>query len=120
MKANIYHNAKCSKSCATLAILQEKLTDKNASISIIDYLSNPPSESELLTLVEVMGLSVRDIIRTGEPEYARLELANKNLDDEALLSILVSHPILIERPIVQTKFGVVIGRPPEKVLDILV
>lgn len=119
MSVTIYHHCRCSKSNKTLKILQEKLTVKKVPLQVIDYLSAPPSKPALKQIIKRMGVITRDIIRTNEPDYQTLNLDNQDLSDDELLDILVRFPILIERPIVTSDKGVVIARPPEKVLDIL-
>ena len=116
---SIYHNTRCSKSNKTLEILKAKLTPKKIPITIIDYLSMPPSESELKQLISRLGVGVRDVIRTDEHYYHSLKLDNVALSEDKLIEILVRYPILIQRPIVISPKGVVIARPPEKVLEIL-
>ena len=115
MIARIYHNTRCSKSRATLAILEQN----NVEFEIVNYLENPPSESELKSILQVLGIGARDLIRKGELAYKDLQLSNKSLTEDELIKAMLSHPILIERPIVRTMKGVVIGRPPENVQSIL-
>lgn len=111
----IFHNPRCSKSRETLELLEKN----GISPSIIKYLETPPSKQELKALLKQMKLNVRDIIRTKEAEYAELGLASPDLSDEYLLECLVSHPKLIERPIVSNGERAVIGRPPENILELL-
>lgn len=111
----IYHNTRCSKSRATLALLQERGED----IEVINYLDAPPDVHELAHVLKQLGLSARELLRSGEPEYALLGLADPSLDDEALMIAMVRHPKLIERPIVVANGKAAIGRPPEAVLAIL-
>ena len=115
MIAKIYHNTRCSKSRATLAILEQN----NVEFEIVNYLENPPSESELKSILQDLGIGVRDLIRKGESIYKDLQLSNKSLTEDELIKAMLNHPILIERPIVRTTKGVVIGRPPENVQSIL-
>ena len=115
MVAKIYHNTRCSKSRATLAILEQN----NVEFEIVNYLENPPSESELKSILQDLGIGVRDLIRKGESVYKDLQLSNKSLTEDELIKAMLRHPILIERPIVRTAKGVVIGRPPENVQSIL-
>jgi arsenate reductase (glutaredoxin) len=115
MTVTIYHNPRCSKSRATLALLEEQgMTPK-----IVDYLKEPPSAAELKRILKKLGLKPRDIIRKGESVYAELGLKDKDLKDEELLALMVENPILIERPIVVSGEKAAIGRPPESVLKIL-
>ncbi len=115
MTVTIYHNPRCSKSRATLALLEEQgMTPK-----IVDYLKEPPSAAELKRILKKLGLKPRDIIRKGESVYAELGLKDKDLKDDELLALMVENPILIERPIVVSGEKAAIGRPPESVLKIL-
>ena len=111
----IYHNNRCSKSRATLALLQERDRD----IEVINYLDTPPDETELAGLLKQLGMTARELLRTGEPEYQSLGLADPALDEAALIATMVKHPTLIERPIVVANGKAAIGRPPEAVLAIL-
>lgn len=111
----IYHNPRCSKSRETLALLRGKGVEPR----IVEYLVSPPDVTQLKSVLGKLGLPVRAIIRTKEPEYAALGLAEGNHSDDELLALLVQHPKLIERPIVVRDGKAAIGRPPEKVLDIL-
>lgn len=111
MKATIWHNPRCSKSREALAILQ----DAGADIEIVDYLKHPPNRDELKALYAAAGLTPREGLRTGEDGAKVL----KGASDDAILDAMAADPILIERPLVETVKGVVLGRPPEKVRDIL-
>ena len=111
MKATIYHNPRCSKSRETLALLQEA----GADIRVVDYLKSPPSRDELKRLYVKAGMSPRDGLRTAEDAARPLKTAS----DEDILDAMAADPILIERPLVETEKGVRLGRPPEKVREIL-
>ena len=111
----IYHNARCSKSRATLALLEQR----GEAVEIINYLDQPPSAPELVVLLRQLGMSPRELIRTGEADYLELGLDDPALDDAALIAAMVEHPKLIERPIVVANGRAAIGRPPEAVLAIL-
>ena len=111
----IYHNNRCSKSRATLALLQER----GAEVAVINYLDTPPDAAELAVLLTQLGMSARELLRTGEAEYESLGLASPSLDDDVLIAAMVAHPKLIERPIVVANGKAAIGRPPEAVLAIL-
>ena len=115
MRTTIYHNPRCSKSRQTLALLEER----GIAPGVVDYLKTPPSVAELKTILEILGLRPRDLIRKGEPLYGELGLKDRDLDDEALIALMVANPILIERPIVVSGGKAAIGRPPESVLEIL-
>jgi arsenate reductase len=111
----IYHNPRCSKSRQTLALLQENGIEPR----IVRYLETPPDAATLKSLLAALGMRPRDLIRTGEEEYKRLNLADKSLDDDRLIEAMASHPRLIQRPIVINGKQAALGRPPEAVLDIL-
>jgi arsenate reductase len=111
----IYHNSRCSKSRSALALLEQH----GKPFEVIHYLETPPSTSELKTLLSQLGITARQLLRTGEDEYRELGLADPSLSEDALIAAMVKHPRLIERPIVVAGGKAVIGRPPEKVLDIL-
>lgn len=110
----IYHNPRCSKSRQTLALLEEK----NESIEIIEYLKSAPTKAQLTELIAMLGIPPLDLIRKGEVIYKE-EYKGKELSDEAWIDAMVAHPILIERPVVVKNGKAAIGRPIEKVLDIL-
>ncbi|MGD9502794.1 MAG: arsenate reductase (glutaredoxin) [Methyloceanibacter sp.] len=115
MTVTIYHNPRCSKSRATLALIEER----GLKPKIVDYLKTPPSAAELKAILRKLGLKPRDILRAGEPLYAELKLRTRDLGDDALIALMVKHPILIERPIVVASGKAALGRPPENVLAIL-
>jgi arsenate reductase (glutaredoxin) len=113
MKATIYHNPKCSTSRDTLQILR----DAGADVTVIDYLKTPPGKAELRRLYERAGLNPREGLRAKEPLAKELGLLDANGD--AILDAMTAHPILIERPLVETEKGVRLGRPKERVREIL-
>jgi arsenate reductase len=114
-KAIIYHNSGCSKSRETLQILQ----DSNIEPEIIDYLKTPPSAQELKRIVEMLGVSARDLLRRTEDAYKQADLDNDSLSDDDIINAIVEHPALLQRPIVICGDRAVIGRPPTLVLDII-
>lgn len=114
----IYHNPRCSKSRQTLQLLQENLTE-GAEIDIVEYLKTPLSKIEIKQLSQLVGGTLRDIIRTSETDYKENNLADTNLTDEQLLEAMENMPKLLQRPIVVNGNKAAIGRPPENVLDIL-
>jgi arsenate reductase len=111
----ILHNPRCSKSRQTLALLEEK----GVEADVIKYLDTPPTAAELKAILEKLGISARELLRKGEDDYKTLNLKNPDLSEEQLIEAMVSHPKLIERPIVIKDNKARIGRPPESVLDIL-
>lgn len=112
MKATIWHNPRCSKSRETLAILN---ATPGLEIEVVDYLKTPPSHDRLAALYARAGITPRDGLRKGE-EGAK---ALKDASDDAILDAMIADPILIERPLVETEKGVRLGRPPERVREIL-
>ena len=115
MNAKIYHNSRCSKSRAAVAILEQNDVD----FDVVNYLIEPPSELELREILNDLGISARELLRKGESKYKELELSNKTLSEDELIKAMLKFPILIERPIVRTEKGVAIGRPPENIQSIL-
>jgi arsenate reductase len=115
MTIRIFHNPRCSKSRATLALMQERGLEPDITL----YLENPPDPGELRSILGKLGLTARQLIRAGEEEYRKLGLADESLSEEALIAAMATHPRLIERPIVLANGRAAIGRPPESVLDIL-
>jgi arsenate reductase len=110
----IYHNPRCGKSRATLALLQEHGVEPN----VVEYLKTPPSITELKKIVEQLGLEPEQLVRKGEEIY-KSKFAGKTLSDAQWLAAMVENPILIERPIVVSGKRAVLGRPPENVLSLL-
>jgi arsenate reductase len=115
MSVTILHNPRCSKSRATLALLQENGVEPK----VVEYLDYPPTPDGLKDVLAKLGAGPRDIIRKGEKIYKELELSDASLSDTALITAMVEHPILIERPIVIKGDKAAVGRPPESVLEIL-
>ena len=115
MKVRIYHNPRCSKSRQTLEILK----NKNCDIEIIEYLKVPMALKELKDILSKLNYEPRDLIRKGEDIYKTENLANTSLTSNILMEKMILNPILIERPIVVFNDKAVVGRPPEKVLEIL-
>ncbi|KGK83222.1 MULTISPECIES: arsenate reductase (glutaredoxin) [Pseudomonadaceae] len=111
----LYHNPRCSKSRGALELLEARGLEPH----IVRYLETPPSATELRALLAKLGLSARQLLRSGEEEYQSLGLADPNLSDTQLIEAMVAHPRLIERPILIAGDKAVVGRPPERVLEIL-
>ncbi|SLM63905.1 MULTISPECIES: arsenate reductase (glutaredoxin) [Dickeya] len=112
----MYHNPRCSKSRETLALLQQQGITPN----VVLYLDTPPDAATLASLLEKLGFaSARELMRSKDDLYRELGLAEKHLSEAQLIQAMVSHPKLIERPIVVANGKARIGRPPEQVLDIL-
>jgi arsenate reductase len=115
MKATIYHNPMCGTSRKTLEILR----DSGCDVWIQEYLKNPPSRDELKRLYERAGISPREGLRGKEPLAGELRLNRADVTDDEVLDAMIAHPILIERPIVETQNGVRLCRPQEIVREIL-
>lgn len=112
----IYHNPRCSKSRATLKLLQEKGVEPTVRL----YLENPPSAAELKRLLKMLELEPRSLIRDSEDEYRELDLSNAKPTNAKLIEAMTAHPRLIQRPIViRDNQSAAIGRPPEAVLSLL-
>ena len=110
----LYHNPRCSKSRAAVALLEEH----GRAFDTVLYLETPPSAAALRELLKKLGLSARQLLRTGEDEYAELGLNDASLSEEALIEAMAQHPRLIERPIVVSAERAVIGRPTERILEL--
>jgi arsenate reductase (glutaredoxin) len=115
MAVTIYHNPRCSKSRETLALLQ----DRGIEPRVVEYLSDTPDAPTLDTLLKQLDLEPRELMRRKEAPYKELGLDDPGLSRQALIAAMVEHPILIERPIVVKGTKAALGRPPEKVLEIL-
>lgn len=115
MTTTIYHNPRCSKSRQTLDLMR----NQGVEPLVIEYLKTPPSRAQLLEILQLLGIGPRALLRRGEEEYTALNLDNPGLSDDALIDAMVAHPKLIERPIVIHNGKATIGRPPERVLEIL-
>jgi len=115
MKATIYHNPMCGTSRKTLDIL----TQSGADVSIHEYMKAPPSREELERLYQRAGLTPRQGLRAKEPLAEELGLTRLDVTDDEVLDAMIAHPILINRPIVETDKGVRLCRPQDKVHEIL-
>ena len=115
MSVTIYHNPRCSKSRETLSLLR----DQGVEPEIVEYLKDPPNAQVLSDLLTQLGLEPRALMRRKEAEYAELGLDDPALSRDALIEAMVTHPRLIERPIVVKGGKAALGRPPQAVLEIL-
>ncbi|HEX7048315.1 MAG TPA: arsenate reductase (glutaredoxin) [Gammaproteobacteria bacterium] len=115
MPVTIYHNPRCSKSRETLDLLEARGFESR----VVKYLETPPDAATLETLLAQLGLAARDLLRTSEPAYKELGLADASLSDAELIKAMAAHPELIQRPIVVANGKARLGRPPESVLEIL-
>jgi arsenate reductase (glutaredoxin) len=111
----IYHNPRCGKSRKALELIRRRGIEP----VVIEYLKNPPNEKQLADILERLGMTPRQILRTKEKEYKQLGLNQPAVTDRQLIRAIVKHPILLERPIVLSKGKGVLGRPPENVDKIL-
>lgn len=114
-KIKIYHNPACGTSRNTLELIR----NTGQEPKVIEYLKTPPSKEELMTLIEKSGLSVRGAIRKNVEPYERFKLDQPHWTDDQLMSLMLEHPILINRPFVVTELGIKLCRPSELVLDLL-
>ena len=115
MKATIFHNPMCGTSRKTLDILREE----GAHVRVIEYLKAPPSRDELKRIYERAGITPRQGLRAKEPLAAELGLTGDDVSDEAILDAMMAHPILINRPLVETEKGARLCRPQDSVREIL-
>lgn len=115
MSVTIYHNPACGTSRNTLAMIRQSGEEPE----VIEYLKDPPDRARLIELIKAMGISVRDLLREKGTPYAELGLADPKWSDDELIDFMLSHPILINRPIVVTAKGTRLCRPSESVLDLL-
>ena len=111
----IFHNPRCSKSRQTLELLHSN----NADPEVVEYLKTPPSAEELKTILDMLGIEPRQLMRTKEAEYKDNGLDNEALSRDELIDAMVKFPKLIERPIVIKNGKAIIGRPPENVLELI-
>lgn len=115
MTITIYHNPACGTSRNTLEMIRQSGEEP----IVIEYLKTPPTREKLQSLIKAMGISPRDLLREKGTPYAELGLADPKWSDEHLIDQMMAHPILINRPIVETPKGVKLCRPSEAVLEIL-
>lgn len=110
----IWHNPRCSKSRNAVTLLEEKGIDAD----VVKYLDTPPTKEELVTLLKMLGISARELMRTKEAIYKELNLKDET-DEEKLIEAMVENPKLIERPIVIKDGKAAIGRPIENIIELL-
>lgn len=115
MPLRLFHNPRCSKSREALALLRERGVEPD----VVEYLKQPLTAAEIDTLLKQLGLEPRQLMRNGEPVYKELGLDAPALTRAALIEAMAQNPILIERPIASDGKRAVLGRPPEKVLELL-
>jgi arsenate reductase (glutaredoxin) len=115
MTVTIYHNPDCGTSRNTLAMIRASGEEP----VVIEYLKTPPGRARLLELIAAMGIPARGLLREKGTPYAELGLADTKWSDAQLIDFMLAHPILINRPVVETPKGTRLCRPSEKVLEIL-
>ncbi len=111
----LYHNPRCSKSRAALALLRER----EAEFEVVRYLETPPDEVGLRKLLDKLGMQPLDLIRRSESKFRELGLGGAAVSDDERIRAMAANPILIERPIFIAGERAIVGRPPERVLDLL-
>ncbi|KAB8281921.1 thioredoxin-like protein [Yarrowia lipolytica] len=111
----LIHNPKCSKSCAALELLEQKQISPN----VVQYLDTPLSVAEISSIVRKLDMKPVELLRKGEPQFSELNLGAANTPDAEIIDAMAKHPNLIERPILIVDDKAVIGRPTEKLNDLL-
>jgi len=111
----LYHNPRCSKSRGALELLEAC----GLTPTVVRYLETPLSAAQIKALLGKLGISARQLLRSGEEEYKTLNLADASLSEQHLIDAIAAHPKLMERPILEAGDKAVIGRPPENVLELL-
>ena len=115
MKTTIYHNPACGTSRNTLAMLEAS----GETPEVIEYLKTPPSRERLVELISMMAITPRELLRRKGTPFEELNLDDPALSDDQLIDAMITHPILINRPIVVTDKGTRLCRPSELVLELL-
>jgi len=113
MDVRIYHNPRCSKSRATLALLQ----DRGIPVEIVEYIQHPPSAAEIREILRLLGMDAADLVRKGEAAFRDSGL-DASAPEQDLVELMAREPVVIERPIVVADGKARIGRPPERVLEL--
>ena len=111
----LYHNPRCSKSRGALELLEAR----GLTPTVVRYLDTPLTAAQLTDLLRKLNISARQLLRTGEDDYKTLNLADSSLSEDQLIKAMATHPKLIERPILVAGDKAVIGRPPEKILELV-
>ena len=115
MKAKIYHNPMCGTSRKTLEILR----DNGFDVWVHEYMKSPPSRDDLKRLYDRAGITPREGLRAKEPLAEELNLTRPDVTDDEVLDAMLKHPILINRPLVETDKGVRLCRPQDTVREII-
>lgn len=111
----LYHNPRCSKSCAALALLEER----GVAFELVRYLETPLDENEIGELLHLLGMKPLELMRTGETVFKELALGEDDATDRARIEAMAANPILMERPVFLRDGRAVVGRPPERVLELI-
>ncbi|MBC3209801.1 arsenate reductase (glutaredoxin) [Pseudomonas sp. SWRI111] len=111
----LYHNPRCSKSRGALELLEAR----GLTPTVVRYLETPLNSEQIKALLGKLGISARQLLRSGEEEYKTLNLADASLSEQQLIDAIAAHPKLMERPILEAGDKAIIGRPPENVLELL-
>ncbi len=111
----IYHNPRCSKSRAALALLR----DRGVEPEVVEYLKTPLDAEALRDLLGLLGMAARELVRSGEEPYRDLRLSAPGVTEDELIAAVAAHPILMQRPVVRRGERAVVGRPPERVVELL-
>ena len=111
----LYHNPRCSKSRGALELLEAR----GLTPTVVRYLETPLNAAQIKALLGKLGISARQLLRSGEDEYKMLQLADESLSEAQLIDAIAAHPKLMERPILEVGDKAVIGRPPENILELL-
>ena len=111
----LYHNPRCSKSRGALELIEAR----GLTPTVVRYLETPLNAAQIKALLGKLGISARQLLRTGEDEYKMLQLADESLSEAQLIDAIAQHPKLMERPILEVGDKAVIGRPPENTLELL-
>lgn len=115
MKISVYHNPRCSKSRQALELIRTRGHEPD----VIEYLKTPPDASTLRRLLNLLGISARELLRSKESEYQLAGLAQPGCTEDDIIAAMIRYPQLIERPIVVVGNKAVLGRPPEKIISLL-
>ena len=111
----LYHNPRCSKSREALALLEER----DIQATVVKYLETPLTAQQISALLSKLGLTARDMMRSGESVYREMNLDNPALSEEQLIDAMVQAPILIQRPILEVADKAAIGRPMDNIIELL-
>ena len=111
----LYHYSRCSKSRAALALLEER----GIKATVVNYLDTPLNAEQLTALLSKLGISARELMRSGEPAYSEMNLANPDLTEAQLIDAIVQAPILMQRPILEVEQRAAIGRPIDNLIELL-